>query len=73
MEINSPEVGIITAGISYHYAKDVFPEYSYLKLGMVYPLPVDLIREFAARVKKSMCSKNWILLSKSRSAPWESR
>jgi len=52
MEINNPDVGIITAGIPYHYAKDVFPEYSYLKLGMVNPLPVKLIREFARRVKK---------------------
>jgi indolepyruvate ferredoxin oxidoreductase, alpha subunit len=52
MEINSLEVGVITAGMPYNYIKDVFPEYSYLKLGMVYPLPVDLIRQFAARVKK---------------------
>jgi indolepyruvate ferredoxin oxidoreductase alpha subunit len=52
MEINSPEVGIITAGIPYHYAKDVFPDYSYLKLGMVHPLPQKMIRDFAARVKK---------------------
>ncbi len=52
MELNSPDVGIITAGISYHYAKDVFPEFSYLKLGMVYPLPAEMIRTFAARVRK---------------------
>ena len=52
MEINDPEVGIITAGMSYHYAKDVFPDYSYVKLGMVHPLPVGLIREFASRVRK---------------------
>jgi indolepyruvate ferredoxin oxidoreductase, alpha subunit len=52
VEINSKEVGIITAGISYHYAKDVFPECSYLKLGMVYPLPVDLIRDFVSKVRK---------------------
>lgn len=55
MEINNPEVGIITAGIVYHYAKDVFPDYSYLKLGMVHPLPTGMIREFAARVKKIYC------------------
>lgn len=55
MEINRTEVGIITAGIPYHYAKEVFPEYSYLKLGMVHPLPVKLIREFASRVKKIYC------------------
>lgn len=52
MEINNPDVGIITAGMPYNYAKDVFPDYSYLKLGMVYPLPEKLIREFAAKVKK---------------------
>jgi indolepyruvate ferredoxin oxidoreductase alpha subunit len=52
MEINSTEAGIITAGIPYHYAKEVFPQYSYLKLGMVHPLPMQMIREFAARVKK---------------------
>ena len=51
MEINNPEAGIITAGMPYNYAKDVFPDYSYLKLGMVYPLPEKLIRDFAAKVK----------------------
>jgi indolepyruvate ferredoxin oxidoreductase, alpha subunit len=52
MEINDPEVGIITAGMPYNYAKDVFPNFSYLKLGMVYPLPVKLIHDFASKVKK---------------------
>ena len=51
MEINNPESGIITAGMPYNYAKDVFPDYSYLKLGMVYPLPENLIRDFAVKVK----------------------
>ncbi|MCX5849636.1 MAG: thiamine pyrophosphate-binding protein, partial [Deltaproteobacteria bacterium] len=52
MEINNPDVGIITAGMPYNYAKEVFPDYSYLKLGMVYPLPEKLIRNFASKVKK---------------------
>ena len=52
MEINDTEVGIISAGMPYNYTKDVFPEFSYLKLGMVYPLPEKLIREFASKVKK---------------------
>ncbi|NWF92974.1 MAG: indolepyruvate ferredoxin oxidoreductase subunit alpha [Syntrophaceae bacterium] len=52
MEINDPTVGIITAGISYQYAKEVFPDYSYLKLGMVWPLPKRLIGEFFRKVKK---------------------
>ncbi|HVO67101.1 MAG TPA: indolepyruvate ferredoxin oxidoreductase subunit alpha [Syntrophales bacterium] len=52
IEMNDPEVGIITAGMSYNYAKDVFPNFSYLKLGMVYPIPPRLIRKFASKVKK---------------------
>ncbi len=52
MEINDPEVGIITAGMPYNYAKEVFPDFSYLKLGMVHPLPVDMICDFASKVKK---------------------
>jgi len=52
VEINDPTFGIITAGMPYHYAKDAFPKYSFLKLGMVYPLPIALIREFASKIKK---------------------
>ncbi|MEA2015091.1 MAG: indolepyruvate ferredoxin oxidoreductase subunit alpha [Thermodesulfobacteriota bacterium] len=52
MEINDTKTGIITAGMPYNYAKDAFPEYSYLKLGMVHPLPHNLIREFASKVEK---------------------
>ncbi len=52
IEINDTKVGIITAGMPYNYAKDAFPDYSYLKLGMVHPLPRGLIREFASKVEK---------------------
>jgi indolepyruvate ferredoxin oxidoreductase alpha subunit len=52
MEINDPTIGIISAGISYQYAKEVFPNYSYLKLGMVWPLPKNLIGEFFKKIKK---------------------
>lgn len=42
------KLGIITSGISYQYAKETFgDEASYLKLGLVFPLPVKLIAEFA--------------------------
>lgn len=51
MEIKNREVGIITAGMPYQYAKDVCPDYSFLKLAMVYPLPINLIRKFASKVK----------------------
>lgn len=52
MEINNTDFGIITSGISYQYAKEVFPDFSYLKLGMVWPLPKNLIGEFFKKVKR---------------------
>ena len=54
MEINDPEIGVITSGVSYLYTKEVFPKYSYLKLGMVWPLPKKLIAEFCSKVKTVM-------------------
>lgn len=52
MEINDPKIGVISSGVSYMYTKDVFPEWSYLKLGMVWPLPKKLIAEFFSKVEK---------------------
>ena len=47
------KLGIITAGPSYNYALEVFGDSaSYLKLGMVYPLPAKLIRDFAAEYER---------------------
>ncbi len=45
-------VGIVTSGIAYVHAREAFPEASILKLGMTYPLPLGLIREFASSVEK---------------------
>ncbi len=42
--------GIITGGISYLYVKEAFPEISILKLGLTWPLPEKMIRDFAAGV-----------------------
>ena len=53
VELGDGRVGVITASISYQYAKEVFPEgTSFLKLGLTYPLPMKLIRDFAAKVEK---------------------
>jgi indolepyruvate ferredoxin oxidoreductase alpha subunit len=52
VEWRGTELGIITGGIAYQYARDVFPDASTLKLGMVYPLPAELIRRFAAGVQR---------------------
>ncbi|MCI8351656.1 MAG: indolepyruvate ferredoxin oxidoreductase subunit alpha [Oscillospiraceae bacterium] len=53
MELHDTAIGIIAAGTTYAYAKEVFGEKaSYLKLGMVNPLPKQLILDFAAKVEK---------------------
>lgn len=53
VEIGDTKVGIITSSTSYQYAKEVFGENaSILKLGMIYPLPEKLIKDFAAKVDK---------------------
>ncbi len=43
-------LGIVTGSIAYVYAREVFPNASFLKLGMAYPLPRKLILEFARQV-----------------------
>ena len=52
IEMGDDSIGIIAAGAVYQYAREVFPNASYLKLGMVYPLPEKKIREFASKVKQ---------------------
>lgn len=46
------EIGIITSGVASQYAMEILPEAHFLLLGMTWPLPEDLIREFAESVKK---------------------
>jgi indolepyruvate ferredoxin oxidoreductase alpha subunit len=53
VEMKGTKIGVITASIAYQYAKEVFPaDTSFLKLGFTYPLPLDLIRDFAAKVEQ---------------------
>lgn len=51
-EYNDTSIGFITSGIPYQYVKEVFPNASVLKLGLVHPLPKKLIEEFASKVDK---------------------
>ena len=48
----SEKLGIITAGAAYQYVADALPDASILKLGMIWPLPQDLIRSFASKVDR---------------------
>ena len=52
LEWGERKLGIVASGPVYHYAREVFPNASFLKLGMSYPLPTALIREFAAGVEE---------------------
>ncbi len=53
VEMGGTKIGIITSGTCYQYVKEVFGEsVSVLKIGMPYPLPEQLFRDFAAKVEK---------------------
>ena len=52
-ELFSDEIGVIAAGSTYAYAREALGEKaSYLKLGIVNPLPEKAIIEFSKKVKK---------------------
>ena len=53
VEYADGEMGIITSGTCYQYVKEVFGDsVSVMKLGMVNPLPKNLILDFASKVKR---------------------
>jgi len=52
IEWGQRDLGIVTCGIAYQYAKEVFPEASVLQLGMSYPLPRRMVLDFAAQVDR---------------------
>ncbi len=53
VEMGDTKLGIITSSTSYQYVKEVFGDQAcILKLGMIYPLPEQLILDFAAKVDK---------------------
>ena len=52
IEYIDKRIGVVAAGISYQYAKEVFGDRaSYLKVGFSNPMPLDKIREFAKEVE----------------------
>lgn len=53
IEDNGSKIGIIASGIAYVYAKEALGDkVNYLKLGIVYPMPNKLIKDFAAGCDK---------------------
>lgn len=52
IEKGNASLGIVTSGVAYQYVKEVFPEFSILKLGWTNPLPRNLVSEFAKSVER---------------------
>lgn len=53
IEWNDKKIGVITSGVAYQYAKEVFGDSaSFLKLGFTYPIPKAKIKEFAEQIEK---------------------
>jgi indolepyruvate ferredoxin oxidoreductase, alpha subunit len=51
IEWGDNKIGVITGGVAYQYAGEVFEGYSILKLGLSHPIPEKMIRDFAAQVE----------------------
>ncbi|MBO7688547.1 MAG: indolepyruvate ferredoxin oxidoreductase subunit alpha [Kiritimatiellae bacterium] len=51
IEPGKKQVGIITSGVAYQYVKEVFPEFTVLKLGWTNPFPAELVKKFAKTVR----------------------
>lgn len=49
-EYRGGDVGVVTSGVAYQYVREVAPDVSTLKLGMVWPLPTGAFKEFAKKV-----------------------
>lgn len=53
IEENDSNIGVITSGICYQYAKEALgTKASYFKLGCVNPLPIESLKEFASKFEK---------------------
>ena len=52
IEWGERHLGVVTSGVAYQYAREVFPKASFLKLIMTFPLPENLLRYFAEQVDK---------------------
>ena len=52
IEEGDPAIGIVTHGIPYQYVKEVLPEAGVLRLGMTWPLPDRMLREFCGAYEK---------------------
>ena len=52
VEPRSRSLGVITGGASYNYVREVLPQASVLKLGVMFPIPEQMITDFADTVDR---------------------
>ena len=52
VEIRDTKIGVVCSGIVYQYVREALPNASTFKLGMVYPVAIEQIREFAKKVDR---------------------
>jgi len=52
MILQDRKLGIVTSGVAYQHAREVFKNASFLKLVTIYPLPANLVRRFAQEVER---------------------
>ena len=52
MILQDRKLGIVTSGVAYQHAREVFKNASFLKLVTIYPIPVNLVRRFAKEVER---------------------
>jgi indolepyruvate ferredoxin oxidoreductase alpha subunit len=50
--VGDKKLGIVASGIACQYAREIFPEASFLKLAMTWPLPQKMIKDFAGSVDR---------------------
>lgn len=49
VEDTKGKVGAVTSGIAYQYVKEVMPDAAVLRLGMTFPLPPKLLKDFCSK------------------------
>ena len=52
VEKGDSRLGFVTSAVAYQYVKEIFPEFSILKLGWTNPLPRKLVEDFAKGVER---------------------
>ncbi len=70
VEPGTGDIGVITSGVPYQYVKEVLPEAGILKLGIVHPLPRQMIEDFAKQYSRVYVVEELDPLIETQVAAW---